>query len=100
MKLTAEQRRRINRRNATLSTGPRTEAGKTISSRNSFKHGLRIETLALPDEDAGELAARLAQWNDFYRPATPGEAELIEIAVFASVQRRRCHRFQAAAVSD
>src|SRR3954447_6668842 len=100
MAISKEQRRRINRQNATLSTGPRTEAGKKISSRNSFKHGLRIETLALPDEDAFELRDRLDQWNDFYQPATPGEAELIDLAVFASVQRRRCQRFQAAAVSD
>src|SRR3954447_5731673 len=92
MAISKEQRRRINRQNATLSTGPRTEAGKKISSRNSFKHGLRIETLALPDEDAFELRDRLDQWNDFYRPATPGEAELIDLAVFASVQRRRCQR--------
>ena len=34
-----------NRANAQLSTGPRTEQGKAISSRNNFKHGFRGEFL-------------------------------------------------------
>jgi hypothetical protein len=31
-----------NRRNARRSTGPRTAAGKSISSRNAFRHGLTL----------------------------------------------------------
>jgi hypothetical protein len=31
-----------NRRNALHSTGPRTEAGRAVASRNALKHGLTI----------------------------------------------------------
>ncbi len=36
----SERKRAANRRNAQKSTGPRTEAGKAKSSRNSYTHGL------------------------------------------------------------
>src|SRR5262245_37669225 len=100
MALSRAQRRRINRQNARKSTGPRTDPGKSISRLNSLKHGLRIETLALPGEDAKELRELLDWWTDYYQPASPGEAELIEMAVVASIQRKRCVTLAAAAQAD
>ena len=97
---TNAERAAINRQNSKRSTGPKTDQGKSISKTNAIKHGLRIEALALPGEDADALRERLDEWNDFYRPATPGEAELIEMAVTASVQRRRSLRFLTAEQSD
>jgi hypothetical protein len=40
-----------NRSNALRSTSPKTPAGKTISSRNTLKHGLRARAALLPGED-------------------------------------------------
>jgi hypothetical protein len=40
-----------NRRNAQKSTGPRTEAGKKISSLNAMRHGLSSRVVVLPSED-------------------------------------------------
>jgi hypothetical protein len=60
---------------------------------------LCIETLALPCEDAALLRDRLDQWVEYYKPETPGEFELIEIAVTSSVQRRRGLKYQAATLS-
>jgi hypothetical protein len=40
-----------NRRNAQQSTGPRTEAGKKISSLNALRHGLTSRVVVLPSED-------------------------------------------------
>ena len=37
----SEKQLLANQRNAQLSTGPRTEAGRAISSKNAIKHGLR-----------------------------------------------------------
>lgn len=37
--------------NAQLSTGPRTESGKTATKLNAFKHGLTAGTVVLPTED-------------------------------------------------
>jgi hypothetical protein len=40
-----------NRRNAQQSTGPRSEAGKKISSLNALRHGLTARVVVLPSED-------------------------------------------------
>ena len=39
--MVSERKLAANRRNALKSTGPRTEAGKRVSSLNGLKHGLR-----------------------------------------------------------
>jgi hypothetical protein len=40
--MTSAAQREANRRNAKLSTGPRTRAGKIVASRNAMRHGLSI----------------------------------------------------------
>ena len=94
MALSRAQRSRINRQNAQHSTGPRTDEGKARSRMNALKHGLRAETLALPDEDPAELAQREQQWLEFYRPQNPAELYLVHQAVRATIQLDRCARFQ------
>src|SRR3954447_14195115 len=98
--LSPAKRARINRNNAQKSTGPRTNAGKKSASLNSYKHGLCAKTLALPVEDAALLQEKLAWWNDHYQPETPGECELIAMAVTASVQRGRSRRYLTAALTE
>jgi hypothetical protein len=46
--MTSKRRIRANRSNAQKSTGPRSKAGKQVSSRNAFQHGLAISTGADP----------------------------------------------------
>src|SRR5512135_1376447 len=99
MTLSSEKRREINRDNAKHSTGPKSNVGKVHSRLNALKHGLRAETLALPNEDPAELAAREHEWNDYYRPRNPGEAYLVQQAVRATIQLDRCARFQTATVT-
>ena len=50
---------------------------------------LLIEKYALLTESASDLRGRLEEWYDYYQPTTPGECELLELAVMSSVQRRR-----------
>jgi hypothetical protein len=45
-----------NRKNATLSTGPRTADGRAVSSRNAVTHGLLSAMVLLPSEDPAHLA--------------------------------------------
>jgi hypothetical protein len=45
-----------NRGNAKRSTGPKTEAGKTRSSRNSLRHGLSRPTKSSSDREIRSLA--------------------------------------------
>lgn len=54
-----------NRRNAALSTGPATAAGKAASARNALTHGLTTQSPILPGESEEEFLAH----RDFYRGA-------------------------------
>ncbi len=67
-----------NRRNATKSTGPRTRAGKALSSRNALKHGLCAEQVLLPDEDEGEYERLGEQLIDDFSPVGALETTLVQ----------------------
>jgi ribosomal protein L13E len=58
-----------NRKNAQLSTGPTSEAGKAKSSLNAVKSGLTGRTVLLPGDDAaayqGHVDRIFAQWQPF-----------------------------------
>lgn len=100
MPCTKAERRKINRENAARSTGPKTPEGKSRSRMNARVHGFRSETLPIPNEDQGAVDALSEQWHGYYQPASPAEAEAIDRAVRASVQRRRCNRSYDAALAD
>jgi hypothetical protein len=93
---TSSPRLLANRANAQRSTGPRTDAGKAVSSRNATKHGLLARPTLLSDENASEL-------DDFRddlltRLASRGVAEeLLADDVVGLVWRlRRAGRVEAA----
>ena len=95
MSLTPEQRRQINKANASKSTGP-SAAGKLRSRFNALKHGLRAEVLALPNEDPTVVEARSEAWNKYYRPQSPAAEHLVNQCVHATLLADRCQRFHAA----
>ncbi len=99
MPLTAEERAEINRRNASKSTGPRTEQGKAASRRNALKHGLRAEALALPNEDPAAVAARADAWNDYYQPQSPAAQHMVNACVSATLLSDRCQRYHEASLA-
>src|SRR5215831_13182290 len=74
-----------------LSTGPRTEAGKAISSMNSLKHGLTSRRVVLPGEDQSGFDRLHEQLLADHAPAGALETELVaEIAAcFWRLQRAR-----------
>src|SRR5579872_208611 len=66
-----------NRRNARLSTGPKTEEGKRRSRRNAVRHGLTAETVIDALENSEDYAAfELAVASD-YDAHTAVERELV-----------------------
>jgi len=82
-----------NRRNAKLSRGPRTKAGKALVRVNALKHGLMatvIPTSEMPaminPEDYKELVASLME--DF-APRTQAEVSLIELLAVEILRVRR-----------
>lgn len=83
-----------NRVNAQKSTGPRTEAGKSIASKNSITHGLRSANPVIEGEDP-------AEYNDFrndmitqFAPTGPMETFLVDRIVHAAWRLRRIGRIE------
>src|SRR3954451_6692009 len=91
MKLSPEERSVINRKNASLSTGPKSERGKKAVSINACKHGMCAKSITtLPHEDPDAVATRLEQWTESCRPDDAVEQYLVEQAVEASLSLDRC----------
>jgi hypothetical protein len=90
MPLTAEERRQVCRQNGRRSTGPKTVAGKIKSSLNATTHGLSVKNLRMFRGNTRELQDKLDSWMQFYKPTGPAERALVERAVVALIQKRRC----------
>ncbi len=58
-------------------TGPRTEAGKAISSQNALRHGLASGTMLVPGEDPEACLALAASLKQLYAPANAMEELLV-----------------------
>lgn len=85
--------------NAKLSTGPKTAAGRSRSSRNSLKHGIRAQKIALL---AGEEA-----WVDIaeeylahFRPAGPFQHGLVMEMLQSLIALDRCHRVEGSLLTS
>jgi len=85
-----------NRRNAQKSTGPRTEEGKERAKFNALTHGMRAESLVLPDEDERVLEDRKAAWTASLLPRDDVEQRAVDDAVIYSWLQDRARRAQAA----
>ena len=66
-----------NRRNAQLSSGPKTPEGKAASSRNALKHGLLANEAVLPQENLAEFDQLLSAFLDEHHPTTATEEFLV-----------------------
>ncbi len=74
--MTSQRQIDANRRNALLSTGPRTENGKRRSRQNAFRHGLTAESVIGGLEDAAQYRTFEAEIVAEYDPQSVVEREL------------------------
>ena len=88
----SEARLAANRRNAQLSTGPKSPEGKARSRANALKHGL-CATICVP-EDLGVITAREADLHDALRPQNQYQARLVEHVAIWSVRIDRAERME------
>ncbi|WZO98270.1 hypothetical protein EP7_005330 [Isosphaeraceae bacterium EP7] len=86
----SQKRIEANRRNALLSTGPKTAEGKAKSRRNSLVHGLAGEGAVLPEDTMQAVRERAEQWNSSLRPANAFEMGLVETIAIESIRIDRC----------
>ena len=84
-----------NRRNAELSTGPKSREGKEAVKLNALKHGLLAQEVLLPGEDS-EVFQELSQWliADL-RPEGAIETTLVERIVAGYWRLLRLQRVEA-----
>jgi len=72
--------------------GPKTDAGKTRSSQNSTKHGLRSKALILPDETQEQFDEVERGWYEEFEPEGHAETTLVDVLVLNDWLRRRALR--------
>ncbi len=97
--IASEARIAANRANALKSTGPRTAAGKERSRANAVKHGLTGEGVALPTEDAAEVARRFAGLRADLAPTNELGEALVRRVALLSLRLDRCVEHESAAIS-
>jgi len=85
MATTSEQRSAISRTNGAKSKAPKTDAGKSISSRNSLKHAMSATKPTLPNEDLDVAAGRKLWWREYFRPSSPDACFLLDECVAATL---------------
>jgi hypothetical protein len=84
-----------NRRNARLSTGPRSQAGRARSSMNALKAGIHAKSEIIPGEDPEELAKLTAEYYQSIQPQGREEAVLVDQLISADWQLRRLRHAEA-----
>lgn len=91
-----------NRRNAALSTGPRTKEGKEAIRSNAVTHGLASRSTAVDTRDGVESAADYDTLVNELQEDLQAEGRmehiLVEKIAFASLQRQRAVRAEAGAM--
>ena len=97
---TSAARVEANRKNAQLSTGPRTPEGKAVSRRNSLKHGLTGEGVVVPDEDVEAVSERFAAMEDELRPKHATSLVLVQRIALHSIRLERSARQEAARIGE
>jgi hypothetical protein len=84
-----------NRRNAQLSTGPRSAEGKSAAGRNALKSGLYAKGNIVGSESAADLQLLEAQFTAEYLPATPTERALVDALIHNEWLLRRYRWLEA-----
>src|SRR3954471_20309046 len=77
------------RANGALSRGPKTDKGKSLSSRNAVRHGLLSKLVVLKEEPPEAFDELVSDFNGRFDPADAVEAGMVDEMVAASWRLRR-----------
>jgi hypothetical protein len=89
-----------NKRNALRSTGPATAAGRRISSKNAWKHGLTAREVTVDAAEARKFAAFRHDMVADLAPQGAFEEELVEEIAICSWRLRRVYRLEVIDPND
>ena len=93
--MTSDKQTRANRRNALMSTGPKTPQGKAAARQNALSHGLLSAEMLVPGEDEAALKELSESLRDELRPVGDLEGLLVERVIAAAWRLRRLGRVEA-----
>jgi hypothetical protein len=85
----SQKKTEANRRNAQHSTGPTSDEGKSVASRNAIKHGIYASNPLLPGEDPAEYALFRAGLLEALQPADAMQDVLADRVISLSWKVRR-----------
>jgi hypothetical protein len=88
------------RANGAKSHGPKTEAGRKISSMNALTHGLYAKGVVLPNEPHAQYQEMLEAYLQQFQPNGPVEFDLVEEMVAAKWRQRRLWAIEADLLDD
>jgi hypothetical protein len=98
---TSDKQAAANRRNALLSTGPKTTKGKQKSRKNALKHGLCAMVVDVPGEDPAVFEGRLKEWDSELNPhGSSVDHYMITLMTRHSINLDRCFSVQNARVAQ
>ena len=92
--MTTQKQIDANRRNAQMSTGPRTQQGKGIASRNAMRHGLLARDRVLEGESRADFDAFAKGLMEHLAPVGHVELMLAEHVVAGAWRSRRVLRLE------
>ena len=93
--MVTRRQKKANRRNAKLSTGPRTPEGKARSSQNACQHGLFARDTVLPDENPEEFLDLIATLEQELNAIGGFERRLVRHIADAEWRIRRIVRLES-----
>ena len=97
--MSTEKKTVSNRKNAHMSTGPKTTAGKAVVSQNARTHGLLSRNLIVDGESQEEFSEMLGLLVDEFKPIGLVEQALVERVGIALWRQRRLVRAESAEIS-
>jgi hypothetical protein len=102
--MTTDKQIEANRRNAQLSTGPKTPEGKSRSRLNAFKHGMNATGFVIPSgqaqENLEEFQGLLAALRHDLQPQGTLQELLVESIAIQQWRLRRIYRAELAGVAQ
>lgn len=84
-----------NRRNARLSTGPRTDAGKAASSQNAITHGLSARSVLVEGESATAYETHCSDLYAYFLPRNEYARSLVDILADKLWRLKRIPRLES-----
>ena len=103
-RFTTKKQRLAARKNSLNSTGPKSEAGKSRTRLNAFKHGAYSQSVVILPEDQQRFDSMFADYVARFAPADHVDFEYVEQMVSAAWRRRRhtqiLHQYWNQAIAD